>query len=157
MNLRDGLPPLPEYMKNLPISDKGYPIPWFVYVGPNGPDFRVIAPAKREIALKRKLCWICGDDLGVWYKRKLVYRKSLAFVAGPMCGINQISAEPPSHYQCAKFAALACPFLTLPKAQRREAGLPEGHEEIGSATHMIMRNPGVAMIWITNGDRKSVV
>jgi len=64
-----------------------------------------------------------------------------------MCVVNRNSAEPPSHYDCAKFSALACPFLTLPKAQRREANMPANTQELAGI--MIPRNPGVTCLWTT--------
>jgi hypothetical protein len=68
-----------------------------------------------------------------------------------MCAVNRISAEPPSHRRCAEFAAQACPFLVLPKAQRRNANLPTTARD--PAGHMIRRNPGVALVWVTKSYR----
>jgi hypothetical protein len=121
---------------SLPLNDKGYPVPWFVAWIDGVPDFRVIGDGKLSRAVHDHLCWICGERLG----------RHLIFVAGPMCGINRTSGEPPCHHDCATYAATACPFMTLPKAHRRDAALPmngrmrEGH---------IDRNPGVAMLWTT--------
>ena len=48
------------------------------------------------------------------------------------------------------FSAISCPFLTKPKAVRRDAGLPE---EIADGSNCagiaIMRNPGCTAIWRT--------
>jgi hypothetical protein len=71
---------------------------------------------------------------------------TFAFVIGPMCATNRISAEPPSHVECAIFSATACPFLTKPKAVRREANLPDA--VVFSATGL-ERNPGVTLVWAT--------
>jgi hypothetical protein len=63
-----------------------------------------------------------------------------------MCAVNRISSEPPSHHGCAEFAAIACPFLARPKAQRRDVSdLP--HKP--AAGIMIERNPGVTLLWTT--------
>jgi hypothetical protein len=119
----------------LPLDARGYPIPWFVYIDQDGKeDFRIIGPGKIAAAVKKDLCWICGRPLG----------RIKAFVIGPMCAINRVSAEPPSHLDCARFAATACPFLTRPLAKRREEGLPE---EKFVAGMMIARNPGVTLVW----------
>src|SRR5205085_2956452 len=83
------------------------------------------------------LCWLCGQRLGTY----------LAFVIGPMCAINRISSEPPSHRDCAEFAAVACPFLARPQAQRRTANLDPNVEP--AAGMPIKRNPGVALVWVT--------
>lgn len=132
---------LPKNMETLPVDRRGFPVPWFVFFDDSGePDFRVLRERGREIAIKKRLCWICGKVLG----------RTLVFVSGPMCGISGVSAEPPSHWECARFSALACPFLTLPKAVRREAGLPDGTAAIAGKVNMIMRNPGVAMLWYTH-------
>src|SRR6266568_1205683 len=145
--LRPGLPELPPGVKALPIDDRGYPVPWFVqWFLPDGtaaepgvgkPDFRVADGRKRNAAVRLKLCWICGQPLG----------KRFAFVIGPMCAVNRVAGDPPMHVGCAEFSAIACPFLSRPSAERRDAKLPEGGTIPGFG---IMRNPGVALVWITD-------
>lgn len=135
--LRPSLPPLPAYMKNLPVDERGYPVPHFVAWIDGKPDHRVADPAKMVRAHKLGLCHLCGNRLGSFK----------AFVVGPMCGINRISSDPPSHRECAEWAAVACPFLSRPKAHRRAAGLPEGIEH--AAGFAIQRNPGVTLVWVT--------
>jgi hypothetical protein len=139
--VRPGLPPMPPAIAELPVDARGYPVPWFVAWIDGRPDFRVIGEDKTALAHNQKLCWICGRHLGSY----------LAFVVGPMCAVNRISAEPPSHRRCAEFAAQACPFLVLPKAQRRNANLPTTARD--PAGHMIRRNPGVALVWVTKSYR----
>jgi hypothetical protein len=128
---------MPVRMQRLPLSPKGYPTPWFVAFINGVPDFRVIGPGKTEIAVMKNKCWLCGDVLGS-YK---------CFVAGPMCTINRVSAEPPSHLECAQYAAVACPFLSKPKMRRNDKDLPEEGE--APAGVMIERNPGVTALWVT--------
>ena len=138
---RAGLPERPKRMAGLPLNDKGYPVPWFVEWIDGKPEFRVMDHRKWVAAVRSRLCWLCGEPLGGY----------LTFVAGPMCGINRTSAEPPNHHDCASYAARACPFLTLPKAIRREAGLAElGVTEdniVGGI--QLSRNPGATMLWTT--------
>ena len=69
-----------------------------------------------------------------------------AFTIGPMCAVNRISSEPPSHPLCADFAAKACPFLSRPLAKR---GKVTDEQRADSATPGIMleRNPGVTLVW----------
>lgn len=136
---RKDLPPRPERIARLPIDERGFPVPWFVHWQDGRPDFRMIGPGKRRTGYSGQ-CWICGEQRGRYH----------AFVVGPMCGINRISAEPPSHYECAQYAAMACPFLTRPMAVRNERDLPDERREIG---HMIMRNPGVTLVWVTKSFR----
>lgn len=110
---------LPERMADLPVDDRGYPVPWFVAWHDGKPEFRAMDPAKFARAIKEKRCWVCGERLGV----------NLCFVAGPMCGINRTSSEPPSHLMCARWSAQNCPFLSNPRMVRREdVGEPDSVE-----------------------------
>ena len=135
--LRENLPPLPERIKSLPIDERGYPVPYFVEWIDGKPEFRIADSRKLILCVEKKLCWLCGQRLGTRF----------TFPVGPMCGINRISSEPPSHRECAEFGVRACPFLTMPKMIRREAGLPEGAHNPGGL--MIRRNPGVTLLWHT--------
>lgn len=135
-SLRPDLPELPERMRSLPTS-RGYPVPFFVAWVNGEADFRVFDGEKLHACVLFDLCWLCGQKLGTWK----------TFVVGPMCIINRTSSEPPSHKDCAIFAAKACPFLTRPKARRREADLPEGRKD--PAGEMCGRNPGCIVVWTT--------
>lgn len=137
--MRSDLEPLPSRMQLLKVDVRGYPIPWFVAYVDGVPDFRVADGEKRHAALQHKLCWVCGGQLGRW----------LAFVLGPMCTITRTTTEPPVHRECAEWSARNCPFLVQPRAVRRDAGLPTEAEIPGGIA--ILRNPGVAAIWITRG------
>ena len=135
--LREGLPPLPKRMRGRPINDKGYPIPYFVGYVDGKPDFRAADPEKRDKCMRFHRCWLCGEPLG----------RRFAFVVGPVSAVSRVSAEPPSHIDCAEFAVRACPFMLLPKAQRREANLPEGAND--GPGLLLDRNPGVVLMWIS--------
>jgi hypothetical protein len=139
--LRPDLTPLPEKMRGLPIDARGYPVPMFVDTMPDGTrDFRFMSRAHWLRCVKERACWVCGGSLG----------KFKAFVAGPMCGVNRTSSEPPSHRECAVWSAMNCPFLTKPKVVRREDELTrEGVANVAGSP--ILRNPGCAMVWITEG------
>jgi hypothetical protein len=126
---------IPERMRRLPISDEGYPIPWFVPFVEGKPEFRAMDSGKLAIAVRLKRCWLCGQPLGAHQ----------TFTIGPMCAVNRNNAEPPSHHACAGYGARACPFLTQPRMRRNEKDKPEGH----IAGHGLQRNPGVAMLWTT--------
>src|SRR6516162_9906742 len=99
--------PLPEFIpdriKRLRVF-RGYPVPWFVPWLNHEPEFRCMTQEKMQLAIEQKRCWICGQKLGTF----------MTFVVGPMCTVNRINAEPPSHKDCATFAVQACPFLTKP-------------------------------------------
>jgi hypothetical protein len=127
---------LPDRMKRLPINDQGFPVPYFVPYVDGQPEFRGFDGEKLGICVRHRRCWLCGEQLG----------KFMAFTVGPMCGINRTSAEPPSHYDCSRYAVAACPFLTQPKMRRNEKDLPEHLEPAGI---MLRRNPGCTLIWVT--------
>jgi hypothetical protein len=142
--VRPDIPAPPARIAKLPVDRRGYPVPWFVHWENGTPDFRVIAAGKRQRAVSEKLCWICGDPLG----------KYLAFVIGPMCAINRVSAEPPGHRECAEYSARVCPFLSRPKVERREGNYPasvglDPKLSDNSPGFACDRNPGVALVWVT--------
>lgn len=131
---------LPDRMKALPLDDRGYPVPWFVAWQDGRPEFRAMDPKKFVAAIKQKLCWVCGERLGA----------NLCFVAGPMCGINRTSSEPPSHLECARWSAKNCPFLSNPRMIRREdEQINNDRLRENAAGFAFTRNPGVAMLWVT--------
>jgi hypothetical protein len=132
---------IPERMRRLPIDERGFLVPWFV-AWPNGkPDHRVMSSPKLRDAIKRRLCWQCGQPLGA----------RGAFVLGPMCAVNRVNSEPPNHYECAAFAVRACPHLSQPRAQRRGDPLEEYSEQGAKAAagFGIKRNPGAIGVWVT--------
>ena len=137
------LPPLPPSMAGLPKDQRGYPVPYFVAWFKDGkpsrrgegePDFRVVLPHMPMFAFRNQRCWVCGGFLG----RRRVY------VIGPMCVVNRVTSEPPSHRECAEFAAKACPFLIRPRQKRDKKGLPEDRIVPGIS---IDRNPGVVALY----------
>lgn len=140
---------IPQNIRRLPIDRRGFPVPWFVAwvkdgkpvspgeAGGGEPDFRAVRPGGTIMAHNGRTCWLCG-------KKMLSFHKT--FVVGPMCAVNRISSEPPSHLECAIFAARACPFLTQPKMRRNEKDLPDDTTTAGVP---IQRNPGVCLVWTT--------
>jgi hypothetical protein len=86
--------------------------------------------------IRKRVCWICGQPLG----------RFMTFVVGPMCTVNRVSSEPPSHLDCAYYAVQVCPFLSIPETHRVEAHLPDDRVVPGIA---IDRNPGVTCAWTT--------
>lgn len=131
--------PLPGRMTHLPVS-RGFVVPWFVAWIDGVPEFRSMDAVKYFAALRKKLCWVCGQRLGV----------NVCFVAGPMCGINRTSSEPPSHVECARWSARNCPFLNNPNMVRREDDVVNNTTTRENAAGIcITRNPGVAMLWLT--------
>lgn len=134
--LRPELEALPARMQHLPVDKRGYVVPWFVDWINGEPEFRAMNQAKWVKAINFRLCWVCGGKLG----------RFTTFVAGPMCGINRTSAEPPSHLECAQWSARNCPFLNNPEMVRR----PDDNINFQNvAGFSINRNPGVSMLWTT--------
>jgi len=120
------------------VDERGYPCPFFVAWIDGKPDHRIVEPEKMRLCVREKRCWVCGEPL----------RERFTFVLGPMCVVNRVSSEPPSHHSCAEFSVKACPFLSRPRMHRREAGLPDEILE-DPAGIMIKRNPGVMALWPT--------
>ncbi len=129
---------MPPRIAKLPRNGVGYPIPWFVATLDDGArDFRIAAFGKMVDATNRRLCWICGGRLGAF----------MAFVIGPMSAVNRVTSEPPSHSDCAVYAARVCPFLTRPAMQRRPGA--KAADTVPAAGVLLERNPGVALVWTT--------
>jgi hypothetical protein len=129
--------PMPDRIKRLPLDHRGFPVPWFVAWIDGQADHRVIGPQRLEPAIKRRLCWTCGEPLGRYF----------VSLIGCMCSVNRVISEPPSHRDCAEYSVRACPFLSRPTMHRREAGLPEERHE--AAGFGLKRNPGVTCLWIS--------
>lgn len=153
---RPNTPPIPRNMRDLPVDPKRrFIVPWFVqWMKPNlqkpelpfaalptdqnaYPDFRLADYRHFAKAMRENLCWLCG---------KKFEQEMRCFVIGPMCAVNRISSEPPSHPECARFAARVCPFLTMPKMRRREDEVSKAAVK-NVAGEMIRRNPGVALLY----------
>jgi hypothetical protein len=137
---------MPPRIARLPRDHRGFPVPWFVTwfvdgkageFGEGEPDFRCADERKLIRAARQPICWVCGDQLG----------RHRVFTIGPMCAVNRVISEPPSHRDCAEFSVKACPFLSRPRMRRNELDLPEQRKEAGGFA--IMRNPGVICLWET--------
>lgn len=122
-------------MVGRPVDRRGFPVPFFVAEVDGEWRFDIVDPKKYQQCIDRDLCWLCGERLGR-------YR---AFVIGPMCVINRVSSEPPSHLDCAEFACTACPFLTRPMARRN----PDKEGFVAPAGDPVERNPGASAVWVT--------
>ena len=134
--MREGLPPLPESMRALPLDCRSYPIPRFVAWYDGKPGFRVADVKRMKRAIYEHLCWICGGHIS----------DTFVFVRGASPLSNRTALEPPCHRACAEFAVVACPFVSLPKAQYKPS--PEG--TVSLAGGVVERtNPGVMMLWMT--------
>lgn len=135
MKMKHADVPVPKRIhQRLPVSDNGYFKPWFV----KGNDFRVMDEVKALKAIDEGFCWVCGGKLG----------RSKALVTGPKSAANGISVEPPCHHECALYSVKVCPFILLPKAQRREAGLPDELKVENLPPEVDVANPGMFIITV---------
>lgn len=125
--------PIPEFMKSLPSTEKGYLKPWFV----KDNDFRVVDGDKATLAASKQKCWICGNDFKP---------NEFAMVGDAVAAMVRFCKEPPCHVECATYALQVCPFLLYPNAKRRVAGLEEEqtlqHSNRESKVEITEDNPG---------------
>jgi hypothetical protein len=133
--------PMPVRLARRPVSERGFPVPWFVSRINGQWDFVNVDPRKIVEAHHRKLCWLCGGPLG----------RFVAFVIGPMCSINRISSEPPAHRDCAEYAVRACPFLARPAMRRNEKAAHNDGATVPGI--MVQHNPGACLLWLTRSYR----
>jgi hypothetical protein len=127
---------LPATMRHLPLDHRGFPVPWFVAWKDGEPIFPAMDHSKLLLASLDRLCWVCGGRI----------ERIGAFVIGPMCAVNRVNSEPPSHLQCARFSARRCPFLSNPRMGRVPLDHYGGTRDNVAGT-MIERNPGVTLVW----------
>lgn len=131
--------PIPDRMKHLPIdARRGFVIPAFVKWVNGEPEFRAMDMQHFLRCMKDKLCWVCGGPLKRYANNP--------FVIGPMCTVNRISSEPPSHVDCARYSVMVCPFLSRPHMERRTDEALEAMIKPGPGV-MLRRNPGVIALW----------
>lgn len=141
---RPELEAMPPRIAKLPLDKRGYPVPWFVAWQNGEPEFRAMDGQKFARAVRERLCWVCGEPLGV----------HMTFPIGPMCALNRTIGEPPSHHECASWSARNCPFLSRPHMVRREDEAINNEllaEQSGGAS--LARNPGAICLWTTRSFR----
>ena len=130
--------PMPDRIAKLPRDHRGYPVPFFVQWQDGLPIFPLFDPVKWMRCVGHKVCWLCGEPLG----------RNYAFPLGPMCTINRVSSEPPSHLDCVVYGLRVCPFLINPRMGRVPLAKLGRHVQ-EPAGEMDPGNPGVMAIWMT--------
>lgn len=129
---------MPARIASLPRDHRAFPIPYFVQWENDKPVFPAFDPVRFKRCVERQFCWVCGQPLG----------RMMAFTIGPMCVINRVTAEPPSHTECAHYSVQVCPFLTTPQMRR----VPAHKIHDGGVTPpggvMVPDNPGGAVVWV---------
>jgi predicted 2-oxoglutarate/Fe(II)-dependent dioxygenase YbiX len=132
---------MPDAIKRLPVSDTGFPVPWFTQWFLNGkpsvpgvgvPDLRITDFNKRHHSDGTQ-CWICGEPLG----------EHKAFLISEDVVKTRVHDEPPSHRDCAIFAAKACPFIVNPQMRRNRKDMP-------LAVDARSGHPAKYCVWVTN-------
>jgi hypothetical protein len=131
-------PHAPDRIARLPLDRRGFPVPWFVSWRDGLPQFPVVDAAKLGLAWSDERCWVCGERLGV----------HRSWVMGPMSVIEGATPEPPSHHDCATFAAEACPHLTTDARYSDNFGAADGYAQQGNISKI--RSAATA-IWVTRG------
>ena len=97
---------MPARIAKLPRDVRGLPITFVTLVNKDGiPDFKVVDLDKRQQAMTKRLCGICGEQLEYW----------MAFIGGPISCGNRFFFDPPMHIECAEYSKLVCPYLLNPK------------------------------------------
>lgn len=125
--------PVPEFMKLLPLTERGYHKPWFV----KADDFRIVDGHKAGLAVTKQKCWICGNPFKP---------NEYALIGDDVAAMVRACKEPACHVECATYALQVCPFLLYPTAKRREAGLDEeqklAHSNESREVKIDPENPG---------------
>ncbi len=135
---RAGMEPMPNTMRRRPIDERGYPVPWFTAVVNGKYDLRVADARKIPKALHQRICWICGQRMGL----------VATFVVGPMAVMNSVTSEPPSHPDCAEWASRVCPFINQSMRFRNRHEYPEGTRKPAGIS--MEHQPGIMALWTTN-------
>ena len=106
---------MPEAISRLKREERGYPIPFFASIGPDGKaDLRIASASKPYICHKEKVCWVCGGSLAA----------QSSFIGGPSSAEHGTYSDGPMHRQCAEYALQVCPYLVIPNANRNQHNLP---------------------------------
>lgn len=112
---------VPQHLAHL-RQWNGIPVPFTVAWADDVPDFRVVNPEHVRDCFVKRLCGVCGRNLG-----EFAY-----FIGGPQCKDHRLFADPPMHKDCAIFAAHACPFLngSTKSYSNRETAMPTTTNEM---------------------------
>lgn len=98
---------MPKRLQALPRDKRGYPITFTVYETSAGVfDFTTTDPAKWMLAVQRRLCGMCGKGLG---------NRKIWFIGGPLSIHNRVFYDHPMHEDCARYAMVTCPYISMPK------------------------------------------
>lgn len=87
---------------------KGLPIPFTTLVSAidGEPNFKVTDQAAWEICVDEKRCALCGDPLPYW----------VWYIGSEQHIKDEVVFDLAMHEDCARYAALSCPYIALGKA-----------------------------------------
>jgi hypothetical protein len=91
---------IPKRLSKRPVWN-GMAVPFTVKIDNGVPQFRTLDEKSRNKCLNWRLCGICGEPL----------EKIVCFIGGEACCQYKHFIDPGMHSECAKYAALSCPFL----------------------------------------------
>jgi hypothetical protein len=109
---------IPFRLSRRPRDQRGFVIPFAQFIKADGtPDFRVMDERRTALAVRRRLCGLCGEPM----------RGDVYFIGGPLCVENGFFYDPPLHDECARYAIQTCPHLA--RAKGRYAPTPDLYEK----------------------------
>lgn len=138
----------PESFAQLPRTEHGIPIPFFVAKIDGKYDLRFADHRKPMICAKRRLCWVCGKPLDYF----------CAFIGGPISAESLRFADGPMHLECAEFSLRYCPFLSTPNLQYSERSIPSGiapvtgHSPVKPERHSLTISAGFTIVRVSENE-----
>lgn len=131
---------MPERVKALPRDARGYPVLFTARIKPDGtPDFRTSDARKRILCADKRLCGICGQELGYY----------IYFIGGPLSAKHRAFGDPPMHKECAEFSAAVCPYIAT-AAERRQ-----NDEQVVQPTGGVLEKPEKFCLYETRSYKKT--
>jgi hypothetical protein len=99
--------PIPHYLKDAGVDQRGWPITFTSIKYPDGRvDFTTTDPAKWNYVVFNRKCALCGKTLvddHCWW------------IGGPKTMVFQLFFDAAMHEECARYAIQVCPYLSLPR------------------------------------------
>lgn len=134
---------MPFYLSRLPRDRRGWPITYTSLKLPDGTiDFTTTDPLRWMECAQGRSCGLCG----------IVLKRLVWFIGGPKCFKYRVFFDLPMHEECARYAMIVCPYLSMPKyLGAKSRPTPEAlRKDIVSADKI---KPGQYMLSRTNGYR----
>ena len=143
MSANDDLPALDLSGVEMPPSLKARPqwhgmaVPFTTLIGlyDSVPNFKVTDAGAWQICVRDKLCALCGAPNGYW----VWYIGSAEHMA------KQVVFDLGMHEDCARYAAVTCPYIAFGKAYGDHVRPTKGAEIIEMAPRSAMSNEGVPL------------